>query len=166
MMRCDAKPIDFVPTGPKLPDYRFGPSSYEYLDRITALCKAHDIELLLLKAPSRYPYWYGEWDEQMVNYADEHGLNYINTLELAGEINLDFKADTYDAGLHLNLYGAEKLSDYLGNYLRETYTLEDHRNDSQLSIIWDKKISAYYAMKEAQLADIELYGAVRTFTYN
>ena len=165
MMRCDVKPASFIPTGQKLPDYRFGAGSYEYLDKITALCAANAIELVLLKAPSLYPYWYDEWDAQMVQYANEHNISYINTLELADVIGLDFETDTYDAGLHLNLYGAEKLTIYLGDYLREGFGLPDRRNDASLSALWDRKRTAYYAMIDAQTADLEAYGEVRTFTY-
>ena len=165
MMRCDVKPVTVVPVGVKLPDYRFGDTSYEYLDKITALCAASGVELVLLKAPSLYPYWYDEWDEQMAQYAKDHDLSYINSLELADEIGLDFGTDTYDAGLHLNLSGAEKLSVYLGAYLSDNYGLTDHRGDALLSESWGEKSAAYYAMMEAQLAELEEYGKVRTFTY-
>ena len=166
MMRCDVKPATFVPTGPKLPDYRFGRSCYEYLNRITALCAANGIELVLLKAPSLYPYWYDEWDEQMAGYASEHGINYINTLEMIEDIGIDFNTDTYDAGLHLNLYGAEKLSVFLGKCLSDNFDLRDHRNDGRLAALWAEKRTAYHAMMDAQSADLEAFGEVRTFTYN
>ena len=165
MMRCDIKPASFVPTGPRLPDYSFSAASYEYLDRITALCEANGIELVLFKAPSLYPYWYDEWDEQMEQYANGRGVNYINTLEYIGDIGLDFDSDTYDAGLHLNFYGAEKLSVWLGDYMQTAFGLEDHRGDGRLSAVWDGKCAAYYSMMAAQLADLEAYGEVRTFTY-
>jgi len=165
MIRCDVKPVTVVPAGPKLPDYRFGPASYEYLDKITELCKSSGIELVLLKAPSLYPYWYDEWDKQMIEYAKEHDISYINTLELAEDAGLDFDTDTYDAGLHLNLFGAEKHSIYLGNYLRENFELADHRQNERLSALWAGKADAYYAMIDAQLADLEAHGSIRTFTY-
>jgi len=165
MMRCDVKPVTVVPVGQRLPDYTFGAASYEYLYKITNLCKANDIELVLLKAPSLYPYWYDEWDEQMVAYALKNEISYINTLTLADEIGIDYDTDTYNAGLHLNLFGAEKLSVFLGNFLSESFDLTDHRSDSSLSGLWDAKTAAYHAMKEAQLTELELYGSLRTFTY-
>ena len=39
--------------------------------------------------------------------------------KLADEIGIDYNTDTYDAGLHLNLSGAEKLSKYFGKYLTD-----------------------------------------------
>jgi hypothetical protein len=165
MMRCDVRPYSFVPTGPRLPDYRFGAASYEYLDKIAALCKDNGIELVLLKAPSLFPYWYDQWDEQIYDYARSHGISYINTLHVLDDIGIDFGTDTFNGGLHLNLFGAEKLSLYLGGYLRRNYSLADHRADEFLSGIWDGKRAAYYSMKEAQQRDLEAYGAIRTFTF-
>ena len=166
MMRCDVKPVTVVPAGRRLPDYTFGTASYEYLDKITVLCESNGIDLVLIKAPSLYPYWYDEWDEQMISYANENNIRYINTLSIAEEIGLDFDTDTYDAGLHLNLFGAEKLSVYFGNYLLENYALTDNRTDERLSALWENKRVEYYAMMAAQLAEIELYGSIRTFTYS
>ena len=42
-----------VPEGKLLADYRFGDTAYAYLDKITALCKENDIQLVLVKA--RFP---------------------------------------------------------------------------------------------------------------
>ena len=147
-MRTDVKPVETVPQGRVLPDYRFGDTAYAYLDKITALCQEKGIRLVLIKAPSLYPVWYDPWEEQMEAYAEEQGLLYINFLELIEETGLDFSTDTYDAGLHLNLYGAEKMSHYLGQVLQEQLGLADRRSDEHLSAIWQDKIAAYE--REAQ----------------
>ena len=62
-MRVDVKPAEHVPEGRILADYRFGENAWDYLDRITALCRDNDIQLILVKAPSLYPYWYDQWEE-------------------------------------------------------------------------------------------------------
>jgi len=164
-MRNDVKPVTIIPEGPKLPDYRFPDICYGYLDKIRELCEENDIELILVKAPSIYPHWYEEWDGQARAYADSHGLVYINYLEIADDIGLDFETDTYDAGLHMNRAGAEKVSRHLGGILRDEFGLADKRADAALAAAWDEKVGAYYEMAEAQLRDIELYGEVRTFIY-
>lgn len=142
-MRVDVRPAENIPEPKILADYQFGENSYYYLDKITDLCKKNDIELILIKAPSLYPHWYEEWEVQMENYAKENGLRYINFLENLEETGVDFSVDTYDAGLHMNLSGAEKITRYLGNVLSEEVGLEDRRNDIELSRIWDEKIVAY-----------------------
>ncbi len=155
-MRVDVKPAENVPEGRILADYRFGENAWAYLDRITALCRENDIRLILVKAPSLYPYWYDQWEEQIEGYAAENDLLYINFLELVEETGLDFTTDTYDAGLHLNLSGAEKITGYLGEVLRQEAGLKDRRAEEHLARVWDGKIEAYEQEKERQYANTAL----------
>ena len=143
-MQLGVVPADYVPESRPLGDYTFGDTSYEYLDRMTKLCKDNDIELILIKAPSLYPTWFDEWDAQMEEYASENDLKYINFLEYTDEIGLDFTVDTYDAGLHLNLSGAKKLTSYFGDWLTDNVELKDRRNEEALVNEWDKKLKLYY----------------------
>ena len=154
-MRVDVKAAQDVPEGKKLGDYRFGDTAYEYLDKMADLCEKEGIELVLVKAPSLYPYWYEEWDEQMVDYAKKRGLKYYNFLNQTEEIGLDFSQDTYDGGLHLNLSGAEKLSHYFGEILTEECQVKSRRGDEHLEGVWEKKCALYYGEKEAQEHQLE-----------
>lgn len=149
-MRVDVKPAENVPDGRILADYRFGENAYDYLDRITDLCREEGIRLILVKAPSLYPYWYEEWEEQMEDYAAEHGLLYVNFLELLQETGVDFTTDTYDGGLHMNLAGAEKITRYLGRVLRDQAGLKDRREEEHLSRVWEEKLAAYEQEKQEQ----------------
>ena len=151
----DVRPAENVPTGKPLADYRFGPRAWEYLDKMRTLCGEKGIQLILIKAPSLYPYWYPQWEEQVEDYAAEHDLLYLNFLELADEIGIDYSTDTYDMGLHMNLSGAEKLSAYLGRVLSEEVGLPDRRGEAHLSAVWDEKLAAYQAEIQAQY---EKYG--------
>lgn len=150
-MRIDVKPAGTIPEGKVLADYSFGDNAWSYLEKMTALCKEKGIELVLIKAPSLYPYWYPEWDEQLVAFASENQLKYYNLLEM--ETGIDFSTDTYDGGLHLNLAGAEKLSEFFGHILQEECGLADRRNETELNISWLAKIDAYeQEIKEQQKA--------------
>lgn len=149
-MRVDSKSAENIPEGKPLADYRFGEIDYQYLDRITKLCKVNHIELILIKAPSLYPYWYEEWDDQIVEYAGKNDLLYINFLDLIEETGLDFDTDTYDAGLHMNLSGAEKITRYLGEVLRQEAGLDDRRQEKELAAVWDGKRRLYEADREEQ----------------
>ena len=149
-MRVDVRPAVNVPPGKPLGDYRFGDNAWLYLEKMTALCKEKGITLILIKAPSLYPYWYEQWEEQVEEYAAKHDLPYINFLELQEETGIDYNTDTYDAGLHMNLSGAEKLSFWLGRVLSEEYGVADRRSDEKLQAIWAENIAAYEAEKQAQ----------------
>ena len=114
LMQTGVKPAEVVPEGRPMADYRFSDRCYEYLDGIRQLCREEGITLILIKAPSLYPYWYPQWDSQIQEYAQKYGLVYYNMLEYTEEAGIDYRTDTYDAGLHLNVSGAEKLSVWFG----------------------------------------------------
>ncbi len=154
-MRVDVKPAENVPAGQPLADYSFGENALSYLDKMTELCEEKGIQLVLIKAPSLYPYWYDEWEEQVEAYAEEHGLLYVNFLELTEEAGIDFSQDTYDAGLHMNLSGAEKLSRYFGQILTEETAVTDRRDEPALSEAWEEKLEEYERDKEEQYRELE-----------
>ncbi|MCL2083712.1 MAG: SGNH/GDSL hydrolase family protein [Oscillospiraceae bacterium] len=163
IMRCDIKPVGVVPSGLPLASYDFGDNSREWLDRISELCADNGVELMLIKAPSLNPHWYDQWDAQIREFADDRGHVYINTLEHLGEIGLDFDTDTHNAGSHLNLYGAEKLSSWIGGEMLRYYGLTDNRADARLSALWGQKKAAYDLMRAAQISEIAEYGEIRSF---
>ena len=154
-MRVDVKPVTTIPPERVLADYSFGENAWKYLKMMADLCEKEGIELLLIKAPSLYPHWYDEWDVQIEEFAEERDLTFINFLDLVDEIGIDYNTDTYDAGLHMNLSGAEKLSKYLGKVLTEEFEVPDRSQDASWKEIWQEKIEFYEAEKQAQY---EKYG--------
>ena len=138
-----------------LVDYSFGENSWKYLNMIKDLCEEHGTQLVLIKAPSLSPVWYDEWETQIEEYAAENDLLYINFLEKQEEIGIDWNQDTYDRGLHLNVYGTEKLSEYFGQILTEECGIEDHRSDTELSNLWTNKTKAYEARKEQLIKEYQ-----------
>lgn len=142
-LHTEIVPVGSLPVERTLPDYQFGDVCYEYLDKLRLLCAEHGTELILVKAPSLYPYWYEEYDKQIREYAAEYGLSYYNFAEQSEKIGLDFSEDTYDGGYHLNLSGAVKLSRYFGKILAEEHGLEDHRQNPEVASIYDEKLQIY-----------------------
>lgn len=164
LMRADVKPMTKLPTPSALTEPELGDRCWEYLDKMRVLCENNGAKLILIKSPSQWPYWYDEWDEQVASYAEMYGLDYINFLPLTDEIGLDMQTDTYDAGLHLNVYGAEKLSSYFGKILVEEYDLPDHRGDETVAKDWAEKCERYHALFEAQLNELREYGYLKSWT--
>ena len=132
--------------GFELDDYTLPPICFEYLDKMRTLCEQKGAELVLIKAPTNSwgYYWYDEWDEQIAEYAQAKGVTYYNFIPLAEDMGIDWSQDTYDAGAHLNVCGAEKLTFYFGKLLAEQHGLEDRRADAALSAIWSEKLIFYY----------------------
>ena len=88
----------------------------EYLEKMVALCRENNIQLILLYAPfsmdeSNYNTCY-----TVEHFADEHELDFINGYEVITTIDFDFDKDFYDVG-HMNCNGSSKLTEYVGNYL-------------------------------------------------
>ncbi len=139
LINKNIKGVTALPTKRRLAETKFSDECYSYLDKITKLCKDNDIKLVLIKAPSLYPYWYDEYDEQIRNYAQQNGIDYYNLKNNVEEIGIDYSQDTYDGGLHLNLTGATKLSKFFANLLKQNYDLTDFRGDS----VYEEKLKDY-----------------------
>lgn len=149
LMQTDVLPMTAQIDPTPLTNYTLPQTSMEYLEKMRVLCEENGVEFVLIKAPTnswRY-YWYDEWDEQIVAYAAEKDVDYYNFIPLCEEIGIDWTQDTYDAGAHLNVYGAEKLTSYFGKILAETYGVENRQNDASLSAVWTGKVNAYYTEK-------------------
>ena len=139
LVNKNIKPAGDLPVQRKLASYQFEDICYDYLDKITKLCKDNGIQLVLIKAPSLYPYWYDEYDEQMQKYAEENDVDYYNLKNYVDEIGIDYSVDTYDGGLHLNLTGATKLSEFFANILMENYDLTNYKGDP----LYEQKLKEY-----------------------
>ena len=147
LMQTGVRPVTSMPQITPLEDYTISSICMDYLDKMRLLCEDYGVELILIKAPSIYPIWYEEWDAQIAAYADTHGLAYYNLYAMSEEIGIDWERDTYDAGLHLNVWGAEKLSAYFGRLLTERHGVTSQRGDEALESAWKEKCAAYEAEK-------------------
>ena len=145
LMQTSVKPQTSTLEGRPLANYTLPEIGFEYLEKMRALCEEKGVEFILIKSPTnnwKY-YWYDEWEAQIVSWANEKGVDYYNFIPLDEEIGLDWSTDTYDGGVHLNVYGAEKLTSYFGKILAEKYELTDRRGDAKLDAVWAKKIAIY-----------------------
>ena len=149
LMQTGVKPYGAAYVEPPLADYAFGEKSWYYLDKMVRLCAEHGTQLVLIKAPSLSPVWWEQWDAQIEEYANQNGLLYINMLDHQEGIGVDWSTDTYDAGLHLNVYGAEKASMWFGKLLVETCDVQDRRNDEMIAALWSDKAVSYYEQKRS-----------------
>ncbi len=163
-LRADVRPAGEFPEARRRSDYSFDPRAWDYLERIRRLCEENGITLILMKAPALYPAWYDEWDSQIAAYAEENGLRYINCIRESDAIGIDFSQDTYDQGIHMNVYGAEKMARYLGPILLETEGVTDHRGDPALTQVWEEKCAYYDEKKAEQEAEFAELGYLKQFT--
>ena len=145
LVNKNIKPLGELPVKRLLADYSFGKICWEYLDKMRTLCEENGTQFILIKAPSVYPFWYDEYDTQIREYADKHGLAFYNLLDHVDAIGIDYTVDTYDEGLHMNLTGATKLSRYFAGILAENHGMADHRSDPAVAEKYDQLLTLYDA---------------------
>lgn len=132
--------------GRTLRDYTLPETAMEYLDKMRELCEEKGVELVLIKSPTNSwgYWWYDQWDEQIVKYASDNGLAYYNFINYTEEIGIDYTTDTYDAGVHLNVYGAEKMTDYFGRILADNHGLSQMEHSEEQKEEWQSRVNTYY----------------------
>jgi len=149
LMQVGIKPLQDEHVERPLVSYQFGDNSWYYLNKMVQLCEENGVQLVLIKAPALSPVWWDQWDAQIEEFAEEKGLLYINMLEHIEEIGIDWSKDTYDTGLHLNVYGAEKAASWFGEILSQQCGVPDRRIEQDIRQIWEAKCETYYARKSA-----------------
>ena len=88
-----------------------------YLEKIYELCQENDTRLILTRTPFPcYDTVIGKTNT-VYDWAMEHNVEFINFMQITGDIGLDFGTDSLDGGVHLNESGAEKVSRYLADYI-------------------------------------------------
>lgn len=118
----------------------------DYMDNIIELCKENDTQLVLVSTPSPVNYNYQKYNT-LKDYAKDHGLAYVDMNRDTAAVGIDWSTDSLDKGDHLNLSGARKVTAYMGKYLKENYSLEDHRGKKGYGS-WDESAKSYnYALK-------------------
>ena len=137
-----ARPRDYDITDSSGDEYGIG---FVYLRRLIEDCQRRGVEVLLTHLP------YPATDEEQVTantvryIADAYGIDYIDFVSLDQVV--DYQTDCFDYNSHQNFSGAQKITDYLGRYLRDHYDLPDHSGDAA----WAADYDAFYEEKLAQL---------------
>lgn len=120
-----------------------------YLELINRTCQDHGATLLLVSTPSTKN-WRMKRHNSIRDVAASLGIGYVDLNTGKYAVDIDWQRETCDAGDHLNVYGAHKVTARIGTILRTTYQLPDHASDPTLSA-WNDAY-ARYAKKLAQLS--------------
>lgn len=99
-----------------------------YLNKIVALCKQKNIELILYSSPSPVCWTYQKHNAAAA-FAKENKLQYIDLNIRISEVGIDWSKDTRDNGNHVNYFGSQKVTKYIGKYLSKHTDMTDHRNN-------------------------------------
>ena len=94
-----------------------------WIRKMQTLCGENGAELILFKvpdsaAPQEYePAWTRIRAQKAKEVAAELGLEFLDLLYDAPELQIDWGMDSLDQGKHMNQTGARKVSDYLADYM-------------------------------------------------
>ena len=118
-----------------------------YLRRIRDLCRKHGAEMMMIAVPACTSWNYSRY-LGAAELAAELGVPYVDyNLREENPLGIDWRVDTPDGGNHLNVLGAQKLTDGLGEYLTAHYALEDHRGQPGYEE-WDEDSAKYQAARQ------------------
>lgn len=121
-------------------NYTIPQENMKNLEKIIKISKENNIKLVIIGFPSQKSWNYSK-DQKIKEVSKKYNLEYIN-LNKENNLKIDWSKDTKDNGDHLNYYGALKTSKYIGEYLKNTKLLKDHRNDPKYSN-WNKAYKKY-----------------------
>lgn len=111
------------------------------LIELLEFCKSEKLEVLFVVAP----YVITKEEEMKYNkisdVVDSYGYKFLNTNNYYKEMDLDFSTDFYNRN-HVNLFGAEKYTSFLENYLTENYMLPAHKADAGYAL-WNEEYERY-----------------------
>lgn len=115
------------------------------LMEIIAFCEKNGAELILYSAPNALT-WSPKGHNALEQLAEELELTYFDMNYMPEEVPIDWTNDTFDGGDHVNYYGAQKVTAYLGEYLADMNLFEDKRGDERY-LTWDEALVKFYEGK-------------------
>lgn len=128
-----------------------------YINEIIKLCKDRNIKLIFITIPTatsgpvgnQVLDWSLDKSRQIEKLANKSEIEFIdfNLPQIQEKIEFDWSKDSSDFGNHLNVYGAEKVSNYIGQVLSEKYNLENHRNNKEIADDWNEIAKRYEERK-------------------
>jgi hypothetical protein len=125
-------------------------SEYEYLLKIIDTCKSNNISIILVTYPMTLPNTYStsQWTDARHNttqdIAKEQEVVYIDlsVKDVFDSVGLVLPDDMLDA-VHVNTFGAAKITRYLSEIMISMADIQDHRNDSRFLAF--RKYAASYS---------------------
>lgn len=146
----DIKGFHFVPKAMRMEKQKFktdkstSPSwpTVTILNSFLDYLKTLDCEVLFVVSP----YIELESEKEVFNciekLIEKAGFDFLDSNEYYKKMKIDFDTDFYNYN-HMNIYGAEKYTKFLSEYIKENYDLPDRREDKVYSS-WDDLLENWH----------------------
>ena len=115
---------------------------------IAEFCEKQDAELVFMSMPNSVG-WSPKRHNAISLLAEEIGAEYVDINYLTEEVPIVWKEDCFDEGEHMNLFGAKKVTTYVGKYLAQRDIFEDKRKNEQY-VDWNKEQEAFFLYFDKQ----------------
>jgi len=105
------------------------------------------------------PFWQkSDITKARYNYVSDlitqYGYTFLNTNDYYKEMDIDFSHDFYNHD-HVNIYGADKYTLFLGEYIMNNYDISDKRDDKMYSY-WNEEYVEWKKAAVLQKSEIDL----------
>lgn len=118
--------------------------SVKYMEKIIALCKEENVDLLFLKTPNDHIQNQPEYNA-VADIAENHNIPYL-------DLNREMKGQ-----LHNHVFHAETITKRIGEWLTSLYEVEDKREKPEFTQ-WHEDADYYYRYAhQLRLNDIETF---------
>lgn len=124
--------------------------AYAYLRKAIELCQSRGIDVMLLNSPHPIVINIQRHAHTVGSISEEYGVDFVDVTYLDSIV--DYVTDCYDIDLHLNLSGTQKMTSFLGSYLKEHYHLPDRRKEAKYAH-WYGQLDTYKDEKIRTLDD-------------
>lgn len=161
VMKSGVKPLayeDLIIDNDKIKEIAMEEDQLESFEKIVSYCKEKGWNVALIKTPKST--WNLSKSQLVSELAKKHDIPFLdfNYDKILQEIKFDTMRDMRDVE-HLNLRGAEKISDYIGKYLKEHYDLKDYRQDGvdpvDMEMYYEDRDDCYLKMSTEPMEYLE-----------
>lgn len=120
----------------------------EYMEKIVQLCREKKAELVITQLPTDV--WTDDCSEAIGEWADEHDIDFLDFTAQELQTEIGFNEDTdYADSNHVNFLGAEKISSYIGEYLKSNYEFAVHSDE--IASAWDSNYEKWLEYRKTRV---------------
>lgn len=118
------KPVDYMTEE----RYEMPPEDTELLNHLLDYCDKRNLQVLFVLSPMVVDAAQMGIYNTMQDIVEKRGYGFLNANEYYDEMSIDFSTDFINAR-HVNCYGAEKYTRFLGKYIIDHYDMPDNRDN-------------------------------------
>lgn len=136
---------------------KLNPQCYEGLIDLLEFCKEENLNVLFTRFP--HPITKDELNRpRRANTAGDivrkYGFEYLNFDHMFNELDIEPGNDFYNSE-HMNIYGQQKFTDYLSEYIIKNYGITQTELDEKTKARWDKCAQQYEIYEQMNLDAFE-----------